>query len=148
MHRSVPWPPSILPKNTVTLPSRAIAIHESSSVGSSVELPPLPAITCCASTSPGAPAEKANTNAPALPISSRREISICVVAFMVSSSRHLLGRALHRAHNRGMRAATAFDPGQRLPDFRIRRPLFAFQERRRRHDPAVQAIAALRHLFL
>src|SRR5437879_3475846 len=46
-----------------------------------------------------------------------------------------------------MRRAAAHEPGKRVPDLGIGRLRLLFQERRRGHDPAVDAVAALRHLL-
>src|SRR5437870_4679373 len=47
-----------------------------------------------------------------------------------------------------MGAASAFEPGERILDLAIARFLFLVEQRRRGHDPAVDAIAALRYLLL
>ena len=49
---------------------------------------------------------------------------------------------------RHVRAAAALQPGQRVADLGVGRLLLVAQERGRGHDPAVDAVAALRHLFL
>src|SRR5258706_12227225 len=46
-----------------------------------------------------------------------------------------------------MRRAAALEPGKRVPDLGVGRLRLLFQERRRGHDPAVDAVAALRHLL-
>src|SRR3954454_17663602 len=46
-----------------------------------------------------------------------------------------------------MRAATAFEPGQRILDLGLGRLLLLVEQRGGRHDPAVDAVAALRHLL-
>src|SRR5882757_5681410 len=132
MARSVPWPPSILPKNTVTAPLGAMAIQESSSVGSSGGLAP-PTATACASTSPASDIENATASAPVLCSKARRESESSVLAFMVGSSRHLVGGALDRAQNRRVGAAAAFETRQRLSNFRVGRLFLGVQEGRRRH---------------
>src|SRR6516162_3064450 len=47
-----------------------------------------------------------------------------------------------------MRAAAALEAGERLFDLRVGRLLGLIEERGRGHDPAVDAVAALRHLLL
>src|SRR5690349_13658347 len=47
-----------------------------------------------------------------------------------------------------MRAAAAFDAGERIFDLRLRGLLVVAQERGGGHEPAVDAVAALRDLFL
>src|SRR5882672_11197833 len=122
MARSVPWPPSILPKKIVIAPFGAMAIQESSSVGSSAGLGP-PTAAICASTSPASDIENATTSAPVLCSTVRRESESSVLAFIGSSSRHLVGGALDRAHDRRVGAAAAFETRQRLADFRVGRLL-------------------------
>src|SRR5882672_7684777 len=146
MARSVPWPPSILPKKIVTAPFGAMAIQESSSVGSSAGLAP-PTAAICASTSPASDIENATTRAPVLCSMVRRESESSVLAFMGASSRHLLGGALDRAQNRRVGAAAAFETRQSGANFRVGRLLLGLQESRRRHDPAIYAVAALRDLL-
>src|SRR5882672_10320812 len=145
MARSVPWPPSILPKKTVTAPLGAMAIHESSSVGSSAGFAPAAAV--CASTSPASDIENATTRAPVPCSRARRESESSVLAFMVGSSRHLVGGALDRAHDRRVGAAAAFETRQSGANFRVGRLFLGVQEGRRRHDPAIYAVAALRDLL-
>src|SRR6185437_1371587 len=125
--RSVLWPPSILPKNTVTAPFGAIASQESSSVGTRGGLPST--ATACASTLPASAMEKATIRAPVLCSSVRRESERSVCAFIGISSRHLVGGALDRAHDRRVGAATAFDAGQGGADFGVRRLLLVLEER-------------------
>src|SRR5258708_33923059 len=47
-----------------------------------------------------------------------------------------------------MRAAAALEAGERLSDLCVARLLGLIEERGRRHDPAVDAVAALGHLLL
>src|SRR5690349_1672412 len=47
-----------------------------------------------------------------------------------------------------MRAAPAFDPCECILDFGICRPFLVTQEGRSGHDPAIDAVATLRDLFL
>ena len=60
----------------------------------------------------------------------------------------IVGGALDRAQDAHVRAAAALEPFQRLLDLRLGRLLVVAQERRGGHDPAVDAVAALRHLLL
>src|SRR5262245_44412692 len=146
MARSVPWPPSILPKNSVTFPSRPIHNQESRSVGCFT--PAVAPIAACARTSVGPPIETAMTRAPVLCSIVRRDSENSVFAFIGSSSRHRVGCTTHGAHDRRMRAASALEPLERRLDLGIGRLLLGVEERRRRHDPAVDAVAALRNLLL
>src|SRR5258706_5258231 len=84
------------------------------------------------------------TSAPAACRNSRREI---LSEFMVSSLRSRSGSALDCAHDRHVGAAAAFESRERGAYLRIRRFGGVAQQRRRGHHPAVDAIAALRHLF-
>src|SRR5580704_16234 len=63
-------------------------------------------------------------------------------------STHHLGCTLDGAKDRHMRAAPAFQPFERRLDLRVGRLLLVAEKRRRRHDPAVDAVAALRNLLL
>ena len=47
-----------------------------------------------------------------------------------------------------MRAAPAFHSGQRFPDLRLGRLFVVAQECGGGHEPAIDAVAALRHLLL
>src|SRR5499427_5877137 len=47
-----------------------------------------------------------------------------------------------------MRAAAALEPGEGVLDLGVGRLLLLIEQRRRGHDPAVDAVAALRHLLL
>src|SRR5947209_3280989 len=82
---------------------------------------------------------KVTTSAPEDLRNERRES--CV--FMAAPSGHRLGRALHCAHDARMRAAAAKIRRQGFLDLRFARPLVGFEERRRLHDHAVDAVAAL-----
>jgi len=46
-----------------------------------------------------------------------------------------------------MRAAAAFEAGEPVADLRVGRMRVLAQQRRRGHDPAIDAVAALRHLL-
>src|ERR1700734_714349 len=65
-----------------------------------------------------------------------------------SPSTHHLGCALDGAKDRHVRAAPAFKSFERRLDLRFGRLLLVVEKRRRRHDPAVDAVAALWDLFL
>src|SRR5258707_3698377 len=47
-----------------------------------------------------------------------------------------------------MRAAAAFEAAERRADLGVTRMRIAGEERGRRHDPAIDAVAALRHLLV
>src|SRR5689334_11450789 len=95
---------SILPKYAVALPLGSIAIHESSSSGVSGGLPVAAVWLNADSIEPGR--AMLTTSAPVVIRNSRR-----VISFMMFTSRiHQLGGALHRAHDRHMRAASTFAP--------------------------------------
>src|SRR5215471_4181897 len=140
------WPMSILPKKAVTRPSGATATHESSSVGTSAGLLSMEPVTepdaeRCARASPAA---ALTINAPEALRNSRREIG----AFMVVSSGHLRLGALDSAQDRHVRSAAAFQAGQRVAQLAFARLGVLLQVRGCGHDPAVDAVAALRHLLL
>src|SRR5258705_7192487 len=59
-----------------------------------------------------------------------------------------LRRALDGAQDADMGAAAAFQARQRVADLGVGRPRILVEQRDRGHDPAVEAVAALRHLFL
>src|SRR5690606_12307068 len=62
--------------------------------------------------------------------------------------RHALRRATDCPHNARMRAAPAEIAGQRLPDDTLVRSRIPPQQRRRLHDHAGDAVAALRRLLV
>src|SRR5262249_21783648 len=96
----------------------------------------------------GVPVE--TTSAPAGLSSERRETKYVALSCRViapPSTHHRRG-ALDRAQDAHMGAAAALEAGERLPDLRVGRLLGLIEERGRRHDPAVDAVAALRHLLL
>src|SRR5262249_12111494 len=99
-----------------------------------------------ASSSIGAPTETTSAP-PALSIARREKCVALSILVIVASSTHHLGRALDRAHDAHMGAAAALEAGERVLDLGIGRLLVAIEQRRRRHDPAVDAVAALRHLL-
>ena len=59
-----------------------------------------------------------------------------------------LRRALDRADDRHMRATAAFEAGEPVANLLIARVRCRFEQRGGRHDPAIDAVAALRHLLL
>src|SRR4051794_24109352 len=63
-------------------------------------------------------------------------------------STHHRGGALDRAQDAHVRAAPAFQAFERLLDLGFARLLLLGEESSRRHDPPVDAVAALRHLLL
>src|SRR3954451_5826225 len=56
-------------------------------------------------------------------------------------------RALDGAQDAGMRAAAALESRERLANLRVIRARVLLEQCHRRHDPAVEAVAALRHLL-
>src|SRR5260221_1597757 len=58
------------------------------------------------------------------------------------------GGALDGAQDGEMRAAAAFEAGEPGTDLGIARMRIVGEERGRRHDPAIDAVAALRHLLV
>src|SRR5882762_7272393 len=136
---------SILPKKAVTRPSGRIATQESSSVGRSGGLPPLD----WARASPMKAGPAAETmSAPDAFRNSRRESGRAVRVFMIVSSRHLRLSALDRAQDGNMGPAAALQAGERFAQLGVARLRVLVQISRRSHDPAVDAVAALRHLLL
>src|ERR1041384_6716772 len=83
------------------------------------------------------------TRAPLACRNSRREVG----AFMISSSRHALLRALGWAPGRKARFAAAPPGRQRTAQLGVARFGVLLQHRGGGHDPAVDAVAALRHLL-
>src|SRR2546422_2338302 len=132
-------PMSILPKKACTRPSGSTATQESSSVGTSGGLP---AVTCASASVSGGAANE-TTSAPEVFRNSRR-----VRVVMMCSSRHAALRALDGAQDGHMRAAAALEPGQGVAQLRVARFRVLLEISRGRHDPAVDAVAALRHLLL
>src|ERR1700722_9129481 len=93
----------------------------------------------------GAPIE--TTKAPA-PVRTERRERVTSWLILIIPSAHHSGGAFDRLQDAHMRAAAAFQRLQRVFDLSIRRLLLVVQERGGGHDPAVHAVAALRHLFL
>src|SRR5262245_59659357 len=140
------WPMSILPKKALTLPSGRIAIQESSSPGTRAGLADAAA---CASASPTNDGTLAETmSAPVDFRNSRRERERSMRAFMAASLCERRLRALDRAQDRDVSAAAALEARQRLAELRVRRPGVFLEHGGSGHDPAVDAVAALRHLLL
>src|SRR5262245_22348141 len=129
---------SILPKKACTRPLGSTAIQESSSVGTRF---------CLAGESDWAASaagmKPETTSAPLACRNSRREIG----AFMIASSRHALLSTLDGAQDRNVRAAAAFEAGERIAQLGVGRLWILLQDRGGGHDPAVDAVAALRHLL-
>src|SRR5919198_772926 len=141
---------SILPKKAETLPSALTAMKDESWSGVSGGL----VAVACAKASPmpstvsspiGAPIE--TTSAPA-PLNSERREMLFSILVMFASLAHHLGRALDRAQDADMRPATALEAGERVLDLVLGRLLLLVEQGGCCHHPAVDAIAALRHLFL
>src|SRR4029079_18695817 len=61
---------------------------------------------------------------------------------------HAARRELHRAKDAHVRAATALEARYSLANVLLGSARIRFQQRRRRHDPAVDAVAALRGLLV
>src|SRR5215470_19660871 len=96
----------------------------------------------CASASPIGASEKLTTRAPEPLSRSRRE----TLTFMIASPSRHAGRALDRGKDAHMRAAAAEIVGERLADVGVGRFPVGREQRRRFHDHAVDAVAALRRL--
>src|SRR6185295_12309292 len=147
-----PWPMSILPKKAETVPSALTAIYEESWSGISGGLVAPCANACPMSSTVSSPIGMPidTTSAPpALSIARRENCAAfsCLVMVRPPSTHHRR-RALDRAQDAHMRAAAAFEAGERVLDLGIVRLLVLVEQRRRRHDPAIDAVAALRHLLL
>src|SRR5215831_9023069 len=78
----------------------------------------------------------------------RRNALRCPSWSLSPPSTHHRSRALDRAQDAHMRAAAALEAAERLFDLRVGRLLGLIEECGCRHDPAVDAVAALRHLLL
>src|ERR1700676_4989280 len=74
-------------------------------------------------------------------------ILFLVLSWRSPSTHHLSG-TLDRLENADVSTATALQSGQRVLDLRFARLLFIAQEGGCGHQPAVDAVAALRHLLL
>src|SRR3989449_9478322 len=136
---SRPCPMSILPKKACTRPSGSTAIQESSSVGTSAGLP---AATCASAPVIGGAANE-TTRAPEVFRNSRR-----VRVVMMFSSRQAGLRALDGAQDGHGRSAAALEPGEGVAQLRVARFRVLLEVSRGGHQPAVDAVAALRHLLL
>src|SRR5262249_31588569 len=132
-------PMSILPKKACTRPLGSTAIQESSSVGTRFCLAAETSLAI--DSSRGTRTE--TTSAPLACRNSRREVG----AFMISSSRHALLRALDGAQDRNVGPAAALQAGERIAQIGIARFPVLFQHPGGGNDPAVDAVAALRHLL-
>src|SRR5467141_852681 len=132
-------PMSILPKKACTRPSGSTATQESSSVGTSGGLP---ALTCASASVTGGAANE-TTSAPEVFRNSRR-----VRVVMMFSSRQAGLRALDGAQDGHVRSAPALEPGEGVAQLRVGRFRVLLQIGRGGHHPAIDAVAALRHLLL
>src|SRR5438876_7985472 len=132
-------PMSILPKKACTRPSGSTATQESSSVGTSAGLP----AAACASAPVTGGAANETTSAPELFRNSRR-----VRVVMMFSSRHAGLRAPDGAQDGHVRSAAALEPGEGVAQLRVARLRVLLEVSRGGHHPAVDAVAALRHLLL
>src|SRR5256886_2941799 len=132
-------PMSILPKKACTRPSGSTATQESSSVGASAGLP---AVTCASAPVIGGAANE-TTSAPEVFRNSRR-----VRGVMMFSSRPAGLRALDGAQDGHVRSAAALEPGEGVAQLRVARLRGLLEVSRGGHHPAVDAVAALRHLLL
>src|SRR5205823_7011066 len=61
---------------------------------------------------------------------------------------HHLGRALDRAHDAHMASAAALEAGESVIDLGVGRLLLLVEKSGSRHDPAIDAVTALRHLLI
>src|SRR5256885_6604134 len=136
---SRPCPMSILPKKACTRPSGSTATQESSSVGTSAGLP----AAACASAPVIGGAANETTSALEVFRNSRR-----VRVVMMFSSRQAGLRALDRAQDGHVRSAAALEPGEGVAQLRVARLRVLLEVSRGGHHPAVDAVAALRHLLL
>src|SRR3989441_2081254 len=132
-------PMSILPKKACTRPSGSTATQESSSIGTSGGLP---ALTCASAPVIGGTVNE-TTSAPEVFRNSRR-----VRVVMVFSSRHAGLRALDGAQDGHVRSAAALEPGEGVAQLRVARFRVLLEIGRGGHYPAIDAVAALRHLLL
>src|ERR1700704_1526385 len=132
-------PMSILPKKACTRPSGSTATQESSSVGTSGGLP----APTCASASVSGGAANETTRAPEVFRNSRR-----VRGVLMFSSRQAGLRALDGAQDGHVRSAAALEPGEGIAQLSVARFRVLLEVGRRGHHPAVDAVAALRHLLL
>src|SRR5947208_4730888 len=132
-------PMSILPKKACTRPSGRTATQESSSVGASAGLP----AAACASAPVTGGAANETTSAPELFRNSRR-----VRVVMMFSSRQAGLRAPDGAPDGHVGSAAALEPGEGRAQLRVARFRVLLEVSRGGHHPAVDAVAALRHLLL
>src|SRR3954464_7675692 len=132
-------PMSILPKKACTRPLGSTAIQESSSPGTRFCLAAESSFAI--DSSKGTRTE--TTSAPLACRNSRREIG----AFMFCPSGHALLRTLDGAQDGYVGAAAALEAGKRIAQLGVARFRILLQDRGGGHDPAVDAVAALRHLL-
>ena len=92
-------------------------------------------------------AARVTIRAPLVERNARRLRVLVSIAFMILSSR-LLGGTFDRPKGRIVGAAATNEVGQRLSNLIVARSRIASQQFDSRHDPAIDTIAALIHLFL
>src|SRR5215470_11677597 len=137
----MPVPSSTLLVKTVTVPSCATAIQESSCDGSGIP----GASSSAAKRSRAGKRLKLTMSAPPAFSNSRRESSDVFIALLLSN---LLSRgALDRAENARVRAAAAEIPRERFLDVGVARLRLFVEQRLGAHDEAVGAVAALERLL-
>src|SRR3954471_2083725 len=140
---TIPCPSSTLPVNTVALPSALMR-----SQASSILLPerlPGSGLGCASSTSGSS--VKASTMPPRdapTPCAKLRRVRDT----FISRPPHLVRRAQHRAHDPVVRSAATEIVHQGLAHVGLARTRIAVEQRLGAHDHAVDAVTALRRLFL
>jgi hypothetical protein len=132
----MPMPASILPTPAVTEPSAAMRIHESS-VAASIFAGHAPGAGGAAARARSGIAND-TTSAPPPFRNSRRVIS----------GTQLLLRTLHRAKDAHVSPAAALESRKAATNVLIRGARVVPEQRRGGHDPAAEAVAALRRLLL
>src|ERR1700730_14559525 len=85
---------------------------------------------------------------PALRIERRENCAMFSILLMAISSAHHLGGALDRAQDPHVSSAAAFEARKRVFDLSLCGSFLLIEECRGCHDPAVDAVATLRHLLL
>src|SRR6516225_118416 len=136
----MPCPSSTLPVKTVALPSALMRIQASSR-----RLPcKLPGSRSWPRADLGS-SEKATTSAPRAVVNSRR---LKTGAFTALCPPVRVRRPQHRTNDACVGAATAKIPGERRAHVCLGRPRIAIEQLFRRHDHAIDAVAALGRLLL